>query len=265
MKNDKYIQSANQIEPTQAAQERMFHKIQSQASCKPKTRKVNLMNKTVKWLAPVAACLVIAVAATVILTNQGQLPNIISPIETEQGDRFPQGDTKDYSVIFNNVKEAGVPSIANDVMMTGRELSSGEIETALGDLSKTYSVTAYGNFVYGDKSLAFIEARLPFKGDIQTKISIFVREPLMDTVIAGVTQISDVYGTPVSAGYFGTDKNSKGISNFIYFASFKLGDISYYVELGGGEQMSNAIKDEITDIIGKLIKNGAPDFSGITE
>jgi hypothetical protein len=74
-----------------------------------------------------------------------------------------------------------------------------------------------------------------------------------------------VYGTPVSAGYFVTDKNSKGISNFIYFASFKLADISYYVELGGEEQMSNAIKDEITDIIGKLIKNGAPDFSGITE
>ncbi|MHB8065451.1 MAG: hypothetical protein ACYDG2_23030 [Ruminiclostridium sp.] len=75
------------------------------------------------------------------------------------------------------------------------------------------------------------------------------------------TKTSDVLGTVVTAGYFETKPNSKGLRNVIYFASFKLTDVAYYVELDGAEAEKEVLKNEISDLIGLLIEGGAVDFN----
>lgn len=81
MKNEKYIQSLNKIEPDQAAQARMLRQIRERTTPRQdQARKGNNMNKTMKWLAPAAACLVLAVAAvSVVRSGLLQKP----PIATE--------------------------------------------------------------------------------------------------------------------------------------------------------------------------------------
>jgi hypothetical protein len=88
--------------------------------------------------------------------------------------------------------------------------------------------------------------------------------PVTCTVIDADTKTSAVNGVPVSAGYFVTNKNGHGIRNIIYFASFKLNDISvYYVELGDVQSESDTLREEITSVIDKLTQNGSPDLSKI--
>jgi hypothetical protein len=59
--------------------------------------------------------------------------------------------------------------------------------------------------------------------------------------------------------------NSSGVRNIIYFASFTIGDISVYTELGGAESVSETLRNEITTVISRLIQNGAPDLARIGE
>lgn len=56
---------------------------------------------------------------------------------------------------------------------------------------------------------------------------------LLDTDIIGIEETSTVNETSVIAGYFETDPNSVGEQNVIYYATFKLGDSTVYVENAG--------------------------------
>lgn len=77
MKNEKYIQSFNKIEPDDGAKERMLNKIICLVkSGKPKTiREGCLINTTMKRLSPIAACLVIAIAAVIALPHFTNINN----------------------------------------------------------------------------------------------------------------------------------------------------------------------------------------------
>lgn len=90
MKNDDIIQAYQKIEPDEAAQNRMLRQIldqsesdrsiQAQAkSGGRRVRKENTMKKTLKWLAPVAACLVLV--AAIQLINGGRTFNSDSEID----------------------------------------------------------------------------------------------------------------------------------------------------------------------------------------
>jgi hypothetical protein len=71
MKNDKYIQSINMIEPDAAALERMLDKIHTRAKSGD-VSKARSINSTIKWIAPLAACIMIVVAIAVpTLLNHG--------------------------------------------------------------------------------------------------------------------------------------------------------------------------------------------------
>lgn len=86
---------------------------------------------------------------------------------------------------------------------------------------------------------------------------------LLDTEISGNEEISTVNGTSVTAGYFVTDPNSNGEQNAIYYATFKLGDSTIYVENAGAKTESETIKNDLATIIQELINNGALDLSAI--
>lgn len=80
---------------------------------------------------------------------------------------------------------------------------------------------------------------------------------LLDTEIAGSEEISEVNGTSVTAGYLITGQNA------IYYATFKLGDSTVYVENAGAKTESETVKNDLATIIQELINNGALDLSAI--
>lgn len=71
----------------------------------------------------------------------------------------------------------------------------------------------------------------------------------LDYVFDVETKTSDLLGTEVTAGYFETRPNSRGLKNIIYFAAFQLADLAYYVELGGPEAEKEALKHETSELV----------------
>ena len=111
-------------------------------------------------------------------------------------------------------------------------------------------------------SLLFnIDAHAVSATGLKTYIQLAPGEVVLDYKFDVEARSSDVLGTAVTAGYFETKPNSKGLRNVIYFAYFKLSGIAYYVELGGAEAEKEALKDEISELIGLLIEGRAADLS----
>lgn len=250
MKNNRIIDSWNKIEPDSTADERMLDAILVRNhSDKIKNEKVFIMSKTFNWkrLAPVAVCFVLLVAVTAVVGNNANW--FRSSIYTEA-----LGESGVLSFYKSDVPAA--TSVDFGIGVTSRNLTADENKELFGNIGIT---SAYATFNNDDKSLLHVEAKAE-----NTKIILAAPGlPTTDTVIDTNTEVSQINGVPVSAGYFITNKNSEGIRNIIYFASFTLGDISVYVELGGAEEESEAIRREIAFIIETIIQNDAPDFSKI--
>jgi hypothetical protein len=264
MKNNRYVGSLNKIEPDETAQARMLHQIMSRAhSGNSQTRKVNTMNKTIKWLMPVAACLVIAVVAVIAVpkfTDNG----ITNPPIAIGSARTSAGDTLIISFAKGKLP-AKDSQIANGLMMESRDLTADESKALFGSLAETHTVTAYGHFYHYNSALAFAEGRVTGDDGLQTRIVLYAKDlNVLDTVVHGNESTNDVYGTSVNAGYFVTDKNSEGIRNIVYYATFNLGEATYYLELGDENSKGDMLKTEITAVIGNLIQSGTVDFSQIT-
>jgi hypothetical protein len=250
MKNERYIQSVNRIEPGEMAQERMLGRILEAAhSNQPKIRKVNYTTKTLnrKRLAPIAACFVLVVALVGVFGNNAGW----------FGSKTYTADTGGAKISFHKASQPGIAELYFDFNVTSRDLTVDEIRTVFGDMS----ATAYATFNAENHSFVRLEGKI---GD--TKVIVAAPgAPVADTVIEGNESVSDVEGVPVTAGYFITKANSQGNKTIIYFASFTLGNATMYVELGGDESNSDAFRDEIASVIKQLIENGAPNLSVVTE
>ena len=168
-----------------------------------------------------------------------------------------------YTLYFN---EADSQSTAKtDIGIRGhfwQELTVEELKTIFPRLTETHTVTATANFQSDESraSLFNIDANAVSDAGLKTYIQLAPGEVVLDYGFGIETKASDVFGTPVIAGYFETEPNSKGIKNIIYFATFKLSDVAYYVELSGAKADEEVVKNEISEIIGLLIKGGAADL-----
>ena len=121
-------------------------------------------------------------------------------------------------------------------------------------------VTARAVFASG-KGLIGLEGRIG-----NTKMVISTADiSLLDTVIDGAEKISTVNGISVIAGYFVTDRNSVGKQNAIYYATFKLGDSTVYVENAGDKSESENVKNDLSHIIQELINNGEFDLHHLAD
>lgn len=102
-----------------------------------------------------------------------------------------------------------------------------------------------------------------FEGEIgNIKITVQLTEQtLIDTVIEGIENNTEINGTSVTAGYFITDPNSRGERNAIYYAAFELGKSKYYLVNSGTKDESEATKNQLTEVIQRLTENGEPDLS----
>ena len=196
----------------------------------------------VKWGA-IAACLCFVVVSAFMFRNWSRSNHEIT---------FNSGDT----LVF--AKSDSVDSEQFEVKRSDVDvcaLTSSEIKLLFNDLPAS-------GVAYFDKHSGKFVA---FEGKIND-ISLDITAPgefFADTIIDGKETISEIQGTAVSAGYFLTDKNSKGERTIIYYASFKLGQYEFYVEHAGIESNSDSLKTELANTIQTLISNGELDISSI--
>ena len=161
-------------------------------------------------------------------------------------------------IIFVKSETAG-SSIDIDGTITTRQLT----ETEAASLFPNLTVTAHAVFRVDDTVSDSNKELIGFEGKIENaKVVISTTDiALLDTKIVGSEESSEVNGTSVTAGYFVTDRNSVGEQNVIYYATFKLGDSTVYVENAGAKTESESVKNDLATIIQELINNGALDLS----
>ena len=241
----------NKIEPDSAADERMLTAILNRNyEAKTKKEGVNIMNKSFNWkrLAPIIACLVLALVLTGVIGNNA---NWFSTVYTEELDN---GATLN----FYKFDAPSSGSIAYDYDVTSRYLTQEESLNLFGDLT---DVSVYATFNTIDNSLVHVEGKIG-----ETKVILAAPGLAMSDVIIEVDRkVSTINGVSVSAGYFITKPNSKGIKNIIYLASFKLGETSVYLEIAGVESESDNLRNTISNVMMQLIDNRTLDLSHITE
>ena len=205
----------------------------------------------VKWGA-VAACLAAVAVLGTVLLQSGIFSQNTDVAALDNGDKivFAKSDTVGGSL-----------SLDADVTITPLT----EEEAAV--LFPALPVTADAIFQNGDGDAGASRELLGFEGQIgNVKLTISTSDvQLLDTELVGAEETSEINGTSITAGYFVTDKNSKGEQNAIYYASFALGACRVYVENAGAKENSEATKEELAEVIQKLIENGEPDLPAFLE
>lgn len=190
----------------------------------------------IKWTS-IAACLALAV---------------VLGVGTLQGRWFSSNDiaTLDNGDTINFVKtDAVVGSLDMDV--TTKALTEEETQKLFADLP----VVANAVFATADNQLLGIEGTIE-----NIKMVIATSDvPLLDTVIDGSEKSTEIDGVSITAGYFLTDANSKGEQTAIYYATFKLGSSTIYVENSGAKAERKTVKTDLAVAIQELIANGELD------
>lgn len=189
----------------------------------------------------------------------GDDPSVLQP-----GSKTPITSTPNhYTLDFNRANE----QVATSIHIPGyfwQELTDKETKAVFPALENTHTIKATANFQSDENgaTLFNIDANAKSVSGLETYIQIAPGETVLDYVFVFDSKMksTDVFGTAVTAGYFETNPNSKGLRNVIYFASFKLSDVAYYVELGGADAEKEALKNEISELIGILIEGGVADI-----
>ena len=244
MKNKKIIDSWKKMEPDSVADERMLDAIltRNQIMRQPKKEKAF----TWKWLAPVAACLIMVVAITAIFGNNAEW----------FGGKIYRAELDGERLDFYKSDSPATNSLDFGVDVISRDLTAEENRILFENLD----VTSHGIFSAADRTLLHVEGRTG-----NTKVILVARGlSATDAVIETIPKISEVNGVRVSAGYFVTKVNSHGIKNIVYLASFNIDGVQAYVECGGNQDESDEWKSEIAFVIDTLTKIKTFDLSAIT-
>lgn len=254
MKNKRIIDAWNKIEPDVAATERMLVAIlaHNNSSRSEKGKSYPLYGAPGrKRVIPVAVCLAAVFVLVAVFGNSAGW----------FGDRVYTADLGNAGILNFHKTDIGVGSMDFGVDVISRELTADENRILFGELP----VTSYAMFNATDKALLHVDGDIKGKTGVAKVILAAPGVPVTDTIIDTEIEVSDINGVPVSAGYFVTDANSRGVKNIIYLASFDRGGVSVYVALGGEESESEALRSEIATIIDSLTQNSVPDLSAITE
>lgn len=171
-----------------------------------------------------------------------------------------QRSRTDIAALDNGTKivfvksKAAASSIQLDADVTTRPLTEQELSALFPGLPAT------GYAVYGGS-----EGFLGIEGNIgNAKMVIAAKNiPLLDTKIEGTEESTTVNGTSVVAGYFVTNRNSVGEQNAIYYAAFRLGDCTVYVENAGNKSESERVKTDLAAIIQEMTGHGALNLNAI--
>lgn len=177
----------------------------------------------------VAACLALVVALSIMIIFGG----------AEQVANLDNGDTIKFIKTEQGLGESDIA-----FWIETRDLNENEIKMLFGDLP----VNAYALFNVENGSILGIEGEVNGMRLVVSGMDV----SLVDAVIDGEENTSNVDGVSVNAGYF-IDDTSRG-KNIIYYATFSLGESIVYVEHAGTKDKSEKVKNEIADMILKLIE-----------
>ncbi len=160
--------------------------------------------------------------------------------------------TLDNGSKINFVKlDGGVAQFDIAFEISTRDLTEDEISNLFGDLS----VTGYALFNNEDDSILGIEGKYD---DMKLLVSASGAN-INDLVVEGEEKASDVDGVSVNAGYFTSGKT------VIFYATFKIGDSTIYIENAGKEDESETVRNDIADAIQKIIALENINLSSITK
>lgn len=205
------------------------------------TYKKEKKNTWVRWSA-IAACFILVAMLVIAKFSIG-----LFGVHNEES-ILENGETITF------VKSDMVPSSTNLDVDT-RALSDEEVNLLFADLP----ISANAYFDKDSHNLVGIE------GEIENcRLMISVKEEkLWDTDINSKEYLSNIEGIDVNAGYYLSKANSRGEKTATYYASFKTGENSIYIECSGDESEREALKTQLADILLKLINNGQFDLSQI--
>lgn len=146
-----------------------------------------------------------------------------------------------------------------DMDVDTRQLSEREAQLLFTDLSVT------GNVIYksSGEDAGSPQELVGFEGQIgNIKMVVSTSDiQLLDTVIIGTESTTEINGVDIAAGYFETEPNSKGKRYTIYYATFEIGGSKIYLENAGPADESEAAKNQLAEVIQKLIDNGGLDLA----
>ncbi|MGN0547565.1 MAG: hypothetical protein ACI4I3_09550 [Acutalibacteraceae bacterium] len=193
----------------------------------------------VRWGA-IAACFAVVVALGAGMFHFGLLGSNADKAVLENGDEL----------VF---EKSDMVAGSLDLNVETRPLTEEENRILFKDLP------GKANAIYAADSGELIG----FEGEIENiKITVQLTEQtLTDTVIEGTENNTEINGVSVTAGYFITDPNSRGERNAIYYAAFELGNSKFYLVNSGTKDDSEATKNQLAEVIQRLIENGEPDLS----
>ncbi|SHN51544.1 hypothetical protein [Desulfitobacterium chlororespirans] len=207
------------------------------------------------------ACLALALLGVFMLPRFMEHPLALMP--GNPGISQPDDALSQYPLIFNKAHDLLATS---DMAIPGhfwQELTTDELHAVFPGLADMRRITATANFSSDQNvaSLFNIDAHVLSPSGLETYLQLAPGQVQLDYVFDVETKTSDLLGTEVTAGYFETRPNSRGLRNIIYFAAFQLADLAYYVELGGPEAEKEALQAEISELVGRLIEGGRADLT----
>ena len=161
-------------------------------------------------------------------------------------------------IVFAKADRAG-EARSLDLDVTVKPFAEEETGAIFGELP----VTGSGIFRRGNSDGGEAGELIGFEGKIGN-VKIIVSAPdvwLLDTVIDGTGETTEVNGVSIAAGYFVTDPNSRGEQNVIYYGTFDIGKCRVYLENAGTKEDREAARDELAEIIQKMTESQAPDLA----
>lgn len=239
----------------------LHEKIMSSIKNRPKRLPIIIKRYTVAF-----ACIAVVLLGVFTISNLTQnnvtqnQENNSSVLEPDTITPTPDSLNK-FTLYFNKIEE----QTATSIYIPGhfwQKLTDDEINSIFPILNSTHNIEAIANFQSAENGITLfnIDAHAISTSGLKTYIQIAPDEVVLDYVFDNKTKSSDVLGIKVTAGFFETEPNGVGLKNIIYFATFKLSDVAYYVELSGVKENQEIIKNEITEIIGLLIESGTVDL-----
>lgn len=204
-----------------------------------------------KW-GTMAACFAVAAILGVGMLQIGLLRKKTDTATLDNGDK----------IVFVE-SEVISSSIDIDGTVTTKLLTEEEAAVLFPNLS----VSAHAVFRTSDTDAGNSSELIGFEGNIgNIKMVVSTSDiPLLDTVIEGTEENTEINDTRITAGYFVTDPNSKGEQNTIYYATLETGDCKIYLENAGTKANSETTKKQLAEVIQKFLETGEPDISSYTD
>lgn len=217
----------------------------------------------IKMVMPMAAAVALVTVSLFAYKSSNNLPlvNSTSDILPSAVSKSENSGTssKNYSLKLNSV----TMELASRIAIHGHfwyDLDAAQAAKVLPVISQKYELTGAAHYSSADGKAALYELAMnvAIDGNMSGKITVSPNEIKKDYSITGEPIVSQIEGVAIEAGVFVTDTNSNGEQSYIYYANFKMDDISYDVEFISKNETA---EDAFTNVLADAVLGGRADLS----